>query len=189
MQSHIPKVNPEFVHSKLTAGEPVHMIDVRSANEFKAEHAKGAKLLPLDDISVDSLHSELNPLAGKSEPVYLICTAGIRAEQAAEKLKTEGLSKLYVIKGGTDAWKEADLPVNSELSKSWIPNLSPQAQAQMVVGLLIMLFAIKGLFIHAIFMVFVVMLGFMMLLSSINRRYCIANVISELPWNKTEKQV
>ena len=189
MQSHIPKVNPEFVHTKLNAGEHVHMIDVRAPDEFKAEHAKGAKLLPLDDISVETLHGKLNPLAGKSEPIYLICTAGIRAEQAAEKLKTEGLSKLYVIKGGTDAWKEADLPVNSNPNKSWIPNLSPQAQAQVVVGLLIMLFAIKGLFIHAVFMVFVAMLGFMMLLSSFNRRYCIANAFSELPWNKTEKQI
>ena len=187
MHSHIPKVNPEFVHEKLSTGLPVHLIDVRSSDEYTTQHADGARLFPLADISADSLHQQLSPAVGVTEPVYLICTAGLRAEQAAEKLKGQGLSKLFIINGGTDAWQKARLPTVTVSKKLWSVNLSPQAQAQLFIGILLLVFTVKGLLLHPLFIMLLGFVGLMMLVSSFDQRFLITNVFSDLPWNKADQ--
>lgn len=184
MNSNIVKVNPEFVYEKMQIGLPVHLIDVRSVNEFNKEHVKGAKLFSMDQLSASKLQSELGQGAGTDEPLYLMCTAGFRAEQAAKQLLTEGMDHLFVVNGGINAWNELDLPTKNSREKTWSVNLSPQAQAQMFMGMMILLFATKGVLLHPVFTVIVGFVGLFMLISSIDQRFCLAKVFSDMPWNK-----
>lgn len=184
MRSNVQKVYPEYVHEQMNLGMPVQLIDVRSPTEFRAEHAGGAKQFSLDEITASKLKAEIHPDAGTTQPVYLICTAGIRAEQAALKLKSEGLNNLYVVNGGTDAWKSLDLPLVTSAGSRWYMTLSPQAQAQMFMGLILMVLAIKGLILHPGFIFAVAAVGLLMMVASIDQRFCVAKVFSELPWNK-----
>jgi len=184
MQDNIVKVNPEFVYEKMQAGLPLHLIDVRSVNEFNKEHVKDAKLFSMDEINAQKLQTELGKAAGTDEPLYLMCTAGFRAEQAAKQLQTEGMDHLFVINGGINAWNELDLPTKKTKQISWSVNLPPQAQAQMFMGLLILLFATKGVLLHPVFTVIVGFVGLIMLISSIDQRFCLARVFSDMPWNK-----
>ena len=119
MQQLIPRVTPEFVNNRMAAGMPVHMLDVRSTREFNAGHARGALSLPMEQLGVAEINKLIGPAAGQAEPLYLICAAGFRAHQAAEKLKNDGLSKLLVIDGGTQAWEQQGLPMQRKAFLSW----------------------------------------------------------------------
>lgn len=184
MNSSISRAYPEFVHEKIQEGLPVNLIDVRSRKEFMQEHADGAKLIPLDQIDAEKLKTELSAEAGLSEPLYLICTAGIRAEQAAQKLHSQGLENLYVIEGGTNAWKATGLPMFSKAKRNWLPVLSPQSQAQLFMGFILMLLALKGLLIHSGFIIGVLFVGLALMIASLDQRFCVAKVFEGLPWNR-----
>ena len=184
MDNDIPKVNPEFVYEKMQTGIPMHLVDVRSVGEFKKEHVKGAKLLSLTELNALKLQNELGEVAGIDEPLYLMCTAGLRAEQAAKQLHAQGLNKLFIVNGGLNAWNELDLPTKKSRENTWSFDLSPQAQAQMFMGIMILLFATKGVLLHPVFTVIVGFVGLIMLISSIDQRFCLAKVFSDLPWNR-----
>jgi rhodanese-related sulfurtransferase len=184
MNNNVSTVNPEFVHEKMQAGMPMHLVDVRSIKEFSTQHAEGAKSLSMSELSASTLQSKLGGAVGSEEPLYLICTAGFRAQQAAQKLHAQGLNNLYVVNGGTDAWVKLDLPTTKLIKKSWSLNLSPQAQAQVFIGILIFLFAVKGVLLDPVFTVLVGFVGLMMLISAFDQRFCLAKVFSDMPWNK-----
>jgi len=81
-------------------------IDVRTAEEYKGGHAKGAKNIPLD--TLDAKMSTLK----KDQPVYVICETGRRSLQAAEMLSNAGFDRVINIPGGTRAWADAELPMD-----------------------------------------------------------------------------
>ena len=80
-------------------------IDVRTADEYKAGHAPNALNFPLDALS-----AELGKL-DQSKPVYVICQSGKRSAQGAKILNEAGFSQVFSIKGGTNAWVSAELPI------------------------------------------------------------------------------
>ena len=83
-------------------------IDVRTPEEYSAGHAARAVNIPLD-----TLQSNLDRLE-KNEPVYLICESGGRSQQAAAFLKNAGFNNVLNIKGGTAAWRQANLPMETK---------------------------------------------------------------------------
>jgi rhodanese-related sulfurtransferase len=83
-------------------------IDVRTPEEYSAGHAARSVNIPLD-----TLPSNLDRLE-KNEPVYLICESGGRSQQAASILKNAGFDNVLNIKGGTAAWRQADLPMETK---------------------------------------------------------------------------
>lgn len=76
------------------------LVDVRTEDEYTAEHAAGALLLPLDDI--DDLDVE-DILPDKDAPVVLYCRTGRRSALAAAKLYDLGYERLYDL-GGLNGW-------------------------------------------------------------------------------------
>ncbi|OMF66067.1 rhodanese-like domain-containing protein [Paenibacillus glucanolyticus] len=69
-------------------------IDVRSPREFKANHIRGFRNIPLDQLllSSDSLL--------KDQEVVLICQSGTRSSKAGTFLKKSGFEKVTNVKGG-----------------------------------------------------------------------------------------
>jgi rhodanese-related sulfurtransferase len=49
----------------------------------------------------------------KALPVVLVCATGKRAAKAAKALEAKGYTKAVVLAGGLEAWKTANLPVES----------------------------------------------------------------------------
>lgn len=80
-------------------------IDVRTREEYTAGHADRARNIPLDQLALNLDAIE------KNEPVYLICRTDNRSKQAAKLLADAGFKQPIVIKGGTEAWKAAGLPM------------------------------------------------------------------------------
>lgn len=76
----------------------VQFIDVRTPGEYKANHRKPFKNIPLANLS-----SKIDTL-DKEKEVVVICQSGMRSAKAARMLKKHGFEKIYNVKGGMSAW-------------------------------------------------------------------------------------
>ena len=83
------------------------MIDVREANELSGNSIRDAK-----HMSFSTLANNLSELLKiKDKPVIAFCMNGFKAAQACRLLCKQGFTKVYCLKGGMAAWKDANLPV------------------------------------------------------------------------------
>ena len=85
------------------------LIDVREAEEFAKEHAKGA--LPLSKGVVELRIEQHVP--NTDTPIVCYCGGGSRSLLAADNLQKMGYSNVASMTGGFKAWKEAKLPTES----------------------------------------------------------------------------
>lgn len=74
-------------------------LDVRTPAEFKGNHIKGFKNIPLQ-----TLNSQLNQIP-KDKEVIVICQSGMRSKQAVKILKKAGYSNVTEVRGGMNAWR------------------------------------------------------------------------------------
>lgn len=83
------------------------VLDVRSAEEFKAGHVKGAVNLNVQDPEFLKKAAELD-----RRKTYLVhCARGRRSAMASEQLTKAGFTNLLDFTGGFEAWKKAGKPV------------------------------------------------------------------------------
>ena len=78
------------------------VLDVRTADEVKEGHLKGAKNI---DYFSDGFEAEVKKLS-KDQPVYVYCRSGNRSGQAASDMKKWGFKEVYNLEGGITAWQE-----------------------------------------------------------------------------------
>jgi adenylyltransferase/sulfurtransferase len=104
-------MSAESAHARLKKAvfAPVVLIDVREPFEYAREHAPGALSIPLGHLaeSLDRLPRD------PDTEVLLICQAGGRSAAAAELLIESGRHRVFSIHGGTDAWRDQRLPLES----------------------------------------------------------------------------
>ncbi|MDK8643011.1 rhodanese-like domain-containing protein [Niallia taxi] len=74
-------------------------IDVRTIGEFKGNHIRGFKNIPLDQLA-QKAESELT----KEKEVIVICQSGMRSQRASKILKKLGFRNVTNVKGGMSAW-------------------------------------------------------------------------------------
>ncbi len=74
-------------------------VDVRTNGEFRGNHIKGFKNIPLH---------QLAQVAGKDlskeKEVIVICQSGMRSQRASKVLKKLGFKNITNVKGGMSAW-------------------------------------------------------------------------------------
>lgn len=75
-------------------------IDVRTPGEFKGNHIKGFKNIPLNQIDQTAL-KELS----KEKEVVVICQSGMRSQNASKTLKKLGFTQVINVQGGMSAWR------------------------------------------------------------------------------------
>jgi rhodanese-related sulfurtransferase len=79
----------------------VLLLDVRTSQEFRSGHIKGAKLLP-----VLELESRVGEIADwKDRQIVVYCHSGTRSAKACRILKKNGFVKLANLNGGILSWK------------------------------------------------------------------------------------
>lgn len=74
-------------------------IDVRTSGEFKGNHIKEFKNIPLNTLQKKA--SELS----KDKEVFVICQSGMRSSNASKVLKKMGFENITNVKGGMSAWR------------------------------------------------------------------------------------
>lgn len=75
------------------------LIDVRTSAEYKANHIRGFKNIPLHQIAQKS--NELS----KEKEVVVICQSGMRSNKASRILKKQGFKQIMNVRGGMSAWR------------------------------------------------------------------------------------
>jgi rhodanese-related sulfurtransferase len=81
------------------------LVDVRTPQEFRAGHPKGAR-----NISPQQIASDSTGLKRDAE-VLIICASGHRSARAARRLAALGFTDVSNVRGGLHAWAGAGLPV------------------------------------------------------------------------------
>lgn len=80
-------------------------IDARSADEYEAEHVPGAIMLNLE--GWDQLFPQFLDRWSPEKRVVVYCSAATceLSREVAERLRKSGISSVFVLKGGWEAWK------------------------------------------------------------------------------------
>ncbi len=79
----------------------VQLIDVRTAEEYEAEHIGNA--VNFNIIDRKAFVDQIKDL-DKEKPVYVYCKIGGRSNRAAKLLKEKGFLKIYDYSGGYNDW-------------------------------------------------------------------------------------
>ena len=104
-----PMLQVTGLKASLDAGEPLLVLDVRTAADFDGEqgHIGGALNLPLEE-----LHQRLADLGDDPErPIALVCRTDRRSAKAADLLARRGFAKVQVVQGGMTAWRALGWPI------------------------------------------------------------------------------
>ena len=100
------EITPHQLEQKRSGDEPVQIIDVREAYEYREGHIPDSKLIPLGQLS-----NRLHELGPKTREVIVVCRSGGRSGQAAHQLAGLGFNKVVNLRGGTMGWMRAGLPL------------------------------------------------------------------------------
>lgn len=95
----VTQLEVEELKTKLDAGEPLELFDVRDGAERERGHIEGSKLV--DQAMVD--HIETLP---KDAALVFYCHTGQRSQSAAEHFRGRGFTNVYNVAGGIDAWSQ-----------------------------------------------------------------------------------
>src|SRR5262249_55565088 len=86
--------------AKKLVQEGATLVDVRSPEEFAAEHIDGAVNIP-----VSELGTRMGELGPKDKPVVVYCMSGIRSARAANTLAEAGFKKVADL-GKMSSWEK-----------------------------------------------------------------------------------
>ena len=93
--------------AKIIAKGAVTVVDVRTADEFKDGHIKGAKNI---DIFSDDFEAQVAKL-DKTQPVLVHCQAGGRSTRALPVFEKLGFKEIIHLDNGYGGWQAAGKPV------------------------------------------------------------------------------
>lgn len=173
-------VSPLDVYQQLGRDAQSILIDVRTAAEYQAMHAHGARLVPLDEFDADRVMSSLEDSGlGRDKPIYITCHSGRRAVQAAERLAERGYPNVAVVQGGIQAWASAGLPVVRGRQM-----ISLERQVQIALGVLVLMKVGLGFAIHDAFFLVLAALGLGLVVAGVTANCALARLIAKLPWNR-----
>jgi len=98
------RITPQEAREMIDNGG-VQVIDVRETWEFQKGHVPGAHHIPVS--TVFARRAEL----ARDRDLVFVCAVGQRSALACEMAAAAGLTRLFNIEGGTDAWVKEGLPV------------------------------------------------------------------------------
>ena len=96
--------------TRLINREHAVVIDVRSQDDFNNGHILNARNIPEGELQSRGKDLEKH----RAAPVVACCGTGMTSQKSAKTLKAMGFEKIYVLKGGINAWQSANLPLTRE---------------------------------------------------------------------------
>jgi rhodanese-related sulfurtransferase len=105
----ITEISPVEAQAQSEGGGAV-LIDVREEEDWREDHAKGAKHLERGTIELE-IEEQVPDL---KTPIICYCGGGSRSALVAESLQKMGYENVRSMTGGFRAWKESGLPSAKE---------------------------------------------------------------------------
>lgn len=159
----------------LWTGEAL-LIDVREADEFKAEHIASAMSVPLGSVaeSMDDL-----PVRSGVKLVFQ-CRTGARGKQACDIAANAPGRDVYNLDGGIEAWKASGLAVVR--SGAAAPSLF--RQVQIGVGCFVLLAVLAGFAGWTPGFALAGFFGAMLIFAGLTGWCGLALLLQRMPWNR-----
>jgi len=161
------------------------IIDVRERDEYAIEHVEHSVNVPL------SVFSNVAPGVLKQledRDILFMCHSGIRAAQARKLAAELGYHNEHtydVYEGGLLQWMKDGKDVIKGNSKS---KLSIQRQVQLIVGLLVIVFGVMGLYINPWYSIAGAAMGAGLFVAGATGYCLMAQMVGWMPWNKAAPQ-
>jgi len=92
-------IDGDELYRRLALGQPVVLLDVRTATEFESKHIPGSLLVPLQE-----LERRANEVPNSGMPIAVISEWGLRGGSACRLLTEHGFGPLLALDGGLEAW-------------------------------------------------------------------------------------
>jgi rhodanese-related sulfurtransferase len=173
----VKTVSPSECKALIEGGRSLDILDVRTPAEFAKVHAKGARLIPLDQLDAAALAAAHRDA---SAPLYVICHSGARATKACERLTAAGLADVFCIEGGTVAWQQTGLPVEEGKGKV----ISLERQVRIAAGSLVLLGVILAWSLHPAFIALCAFVGAGLVFAGATDFCGMAILLGKMPWNR-----
>lgn len=158
----------ELSHS----GEKPEIVEVRSETEFAAAHIPGAKCIPLQQLP--HRHADLG-----DGDLVLVCEAGARAS-IAQKSLSQRSGTVFVLDGGTRAWREAGLPLIALRGTQW----SLERQVRLGAGLMILIGIALALLISETWVLLRLFVGAGLTFAGATDICMMGRLLARMPWNQ-----
>ena len=108
-KKNIKEISPDDAMHEVGCGAAA-LIDVRSDDDWKAGHARGAQHLTRGEVELE-IEEQVPDL---DQRVICYCGGGSRSALVAESLQKMGYRNVRSMSGGFREWKAAGLPTASE---------------------------------------------------------------------------
>lgn len=157
------------------------VLDVRTPAEFEEAHVRQARNEPLDRLDPKALAGS-GSLGGDGR-FYLLCLSGARAASAAAAFAKAGIAGAVVVEGGTRAWIDAGFPVQ----RGEVRVISLERQVRIVAGLLVLVGAGLGNWVHPGFFGLSAFVGAGLVFAGVTDFCGMAILLGRMPWNTRRK--
>lgn len=169
------------VASQLQSAAVFDLIDVRTPGEYDSGHAAGARSFPLDRLDAKAVMASRRAKAGES--IYIICKSGGRSRKACEALAAAGVSNIVNVDGGTEAWKQAGLPIEGATRRV----LPLDRQIQMAAGGICLTGAILGTWLNPWFYLLCGIVGLGLFTAGVTGFCGMGILLARMPWNQASR--
>jgi rhodanese-related sulfurtransferase len=154
-------------------GGRLQLIDVRSPTEFAAGHIPTAINLPLEQL--DSRLADLD----RSRSLILTCQRGPRSVMAQKRLQTT-FPGTPTLLGGTEAWREAGLPIVSTARSRW----SLERQVRLGAGLIVVIGIVLSLMVNRNWIGLSAFAGLGLTFAGFTDICPMGMLLARMPWNR-----
>ena len=168
--------------ARRSAQGDIHLIDVRTPMEFQAVHAVSARNIPLDQLDPEKVMQGRTGAADQT--VYVICKGGTRGGKAQQKFADAGFGGVVNVKGGTDAWVAAGLPVVRGKKV-----MSLERQVRIAAGFIVLAGAVATMVTGNVYLVGIpAFVGAGLMFAGITDSCAMGMLIAKMPWNQVSSE-
>lgn len=104
------EIYPGDVAEMMKNGKDIILLDVRTPEEYEEVHLKGATLLPVQQLSQQSLNEIGLGEDMKDKEIYIYCRSGSRSQTAYNIMESLGYTNIKSVAGGMIHWEEDNYP-------------------------------------------------------------------------------
>lgn len=105
------EISPSDVVKKVRADEDVILLDVRTLEEYEEVHLENALLLPVQELSQETLTSIGLGEDMKDKEIIIYCRSGARSQTAYNIMESLGYTNIKSVAGGMVHWQEDQYPL------------------------------------------------------------------------------
>lgn len=104
------EIYPSDVAKKIENKENIILLDVRTPEEYAEIHLENALLLPVGELSANTLAGIGLGENAKDKEIIIYCRSGSRSKQAYDVMKSLGYTNIKSVAGGMIHWQEDNYP-------------------------------------------------------------------------------